>query len=234
MKSMKELLNEDNFGLQRDLQGGGGPTLAWAHCLEYECQMRKEALKLCFQESYPFRRALWSTSAVPQHRMKHWNQVFAVATSRCISSDADKEKVATLEGKVAELEKEQQTSSTTTKSNQGRRPRGGEQNWTHSLSKTMEELRRDAANAKQSQGTSEQRQAQTKARGEGKRPPVFFCTSSRFDELMASDDIQQKLQRRNRTSAKILRRISVAQVQQQRLPETPPLRKMQHSQHSPH
>ena len=44
MKFLKELLNENNFGLQRDIPGEVWATPAWAHCLKYEYLLRKEAL----------------------------------------------------------------------------------------------------------------------------------------------------------------------------------------------
>ena len=69
-KFLKELLNEDNFGLQRDIQGEVWATPAWTHCLEYENQLRKEALRLCFEEGFSIQGALWSAYADPQHRIK--------------------------------------------------------------------------------------------------------------------------------------------------------------------
>ena len=35
-KFLKELLNKDNFALQRDVQGEAWASPAWNHCLEYE------------------------------------------------------------------------------------------------------------------------------------------------------------------------------------------------------
>ena len=74
-----KLLNEDNFALQRDIQGEVWATPAWTHCLEYEYQLRKEALRLCFEEGFSIQGALWSAYADPQHRMKHWIQLLAIA-----------------------------------------------------------------------------------------------------------------------------------------------------------
>ena len=102
---LKELLTEDNFGLQRDIQGEVWSTLAWTHCLEYEYQLRKEAPRPCFEEGFSIQEALWSAYADPQHRTKHWIQLLAKANSRSSSSNAEQQKVATLERKVAELER---------------------------------------------------------------------------------------------------------------------------------
>ena len=102
-KFFKELPNEDNFGLQRDIQGEVWTT--FTHCLRYEYQLRKEASRLCFEEGFSIQEALWSAYADPQHRMKHWIQLLAIANSRSSSSNADQQKVATLERKVAKLER---------------------------------------------------------------------------------------------------------------------------------
>ena len=104
-KFLKELLNEDNFGLQREIQGEVWATPAWTHCLEYEYQLRKEALRLCFEDGYSIQEALWSAYADPQLRMKHWIQLLAVANSKSSSSNADQQKIATLERRTAELER---------------------------------------------------------------------------------------------------------------------------------
>ena len=112
-KFLKELLNEDNFGLQREIQGEVWATPAWTHCLEYEYQLRKEALRLCFEEGFSIQGAHRSTHADPQHRMKHWIQLLATANCGSSSSNADQQKVATLERKVAELERKNRFTSTT-------------------------------------------------------------------------------------------------------------------------
>ena len=57
---LEELLNENNFWLQRDIQGEVCSTPAWTHCLEYEYRLRKEALRPCFEEGFSIQEALWS------------------------------------------------------------------------------------------------------------------------------------------------------------------------------
>ena len=101
MRFAKEQLNEDTFGLQRDIHR--------AHLLGHiasskNTNLRKEAPRLCFEEGYSIQEALWSAYADPQHRMKHWIQL-AVSNSKSASSCADQQKMATLESKVAELER---------------------------------------------------------------------------------------------------------------------------------
>ena len=45
----------------------------WNHCLEYEFQLRKEALgQIRDQDESVIQRALWAAHAGPQHRMKLW------------------------------------------------------------------------------------------------------------------------------------------------------------------
>ena len=104
-KFLKELLNEDNFGFQRDIQGEIWATPAWTHCLEYEFQLRKEALRLCFEEGYGIQEALWSALADPQHRMKHWIQLLAVANSKSSSSVSDRPELTSLRRRIADLER---------------------------------------------------------------------------------------------------------------------------------
>ena len=105
-KFLKELPNKDNFALQRDVQGEVWASPAWNHCLEYEFQLRKEALRRCFEEGYSIQAALWSAYADPQHRMKHWVQLLAIANCRGSSSNADSSELAQLRKKVADLERQ--------------------------------------------------------------------------------------------------------------------------------
>ena len=82
-KFLKELLNKDNL-----------------------FQLRKEALRRCFEEGYLIQAALWSAYADPQHRMKHWVQLLAIANCRCSSSNADSSELAQLRKKAADLERQ--------------------------------------------------------------------------------------------------------------------------------
>ena len=80
-KFLEELLNENNFWLQRDIQGEVWATPAWTHCLKCEYRLRKEALRPCFEEGFSIQEALWSeytgpaatqTSRRSQHSKGTW------------------------------------------------------------------------------------------------------------------------------------------------------------------
>ena len=60
---LEELLNRENFNFQRETEGSGemaGPD--WNHCLEYEFQLRKEALRLIREQGLSIQWALWAAS----------------------------------------------------------------------------------------------------------------------------------------------------------------------------
>ena len=57
---LKELLKEDHFAFPRDIQGEAWASPARTHCLEYERQLRKDALRWCFKDVYSIANALWS------------------------------------------------------------------------------------------------------------------------------------------------------------------------------
>ena len=49
-KFLDELLSENFFLLEREVAGGKMIVPEWAHCLEHEFQLRKEALRLVREE----------------------------------------------------------------------------------------------------------------------------------------------------------------------------------------
>ena len=69
---LEELLNRENFNFRLEIEGSGemvGPD--WNHCLEYDFQLRREALRLIRDRGVSTRQALWAAYADPQHRTKH-------------------------------------------------------------------------------------------------------------------------------------------------------------------
>ena len=178
-KFLKELLNEDNFGLQREIQGEVWATPAWTHCLEYEYQLRKEALRLCFEDGYLIQEALWSAYADPQHRMKHWIQLLAVANSKSSSSNADQQKIATLERRMAELERKNRSGPPPQRAIKGTGK--GKAN----------KGKGKAFKGKGNKGKADKGKG-NKGKGTGKG-----STGTRFDVLMTTEGALQKLHRRN-------------------------------------
>ena len=51
------------------MQGEVCKSPAWNHCLEYEYQLREEALRRCFEEGYSTQAALWSAFADPKKKV---------------------------------------------------------------------------------------------------------------------------------------------------------------------
>ena len=101
---LEELLNRENINFRREIEGSGemvGPD--WNHCLEYEFQLRKEALRLIRDQGVSIQQALWAAYEDPQHRMKHWITYLTVANSRSQSSKALMDEVSLLRKEVAAL-----------------------------------------------------------------------------------------------------------------------------------
>ena len=191
-KFLKELLNEDNFGLQREIQGEVWATPAWTHCLEYEYQLRKEALRLCFEDGYSIQEALWSAYADPQHRMKHWIQLLAVANSKSSSSNADQQKILTLERRTAELEKKIRSGPPPQRAikgtSKGKRSKGGPLAIQDISPAQKGAYKNKAIKGKGNKGKADKSKG-NKGKGTGQ--------GSLFDILMASPGALQKLHRRN-------------------------------------
>ena len=190
-KFLKELLNEDNFGLQREIQGEVWATPAWTHCLEYEYQLRKEALRLCLEDGYSIQEALWSAYADPQHRMKHWIQLLAVANSKSSNSNADQQKIATLERKVAELGRKNRSGPPPQRTIKGTGK--GKRNKGAPLA-----IQDDTAAQKTEAKARQPKAKDTKEKPtKGKGTKARKAHGTRFDILLATAGGAQRLNRRN-------------------------------------
>ena len=221
-----KLLNEDNFGLQRDIQGEVWATPAWTHCLEYEYQLRKEALRLCLEEGFSIQGARWSACADLQHRMKHLIQVLAIANCRSSSSNADQQKVATLDRKVAELERKNRFGPPPQRAIKGT----GKMNKSAPFAiQHVSPAEKGGGKSKAIKGKGNKGKANkgkgTKGKGTGKTEYVIG-TGSSFDDLMASPGALQRLHRRNQNPPGFCCNL-------RQLPEVSRLRRMQHSPRCP-
>ena len=67
-----ELLSEDMFQLEQEVAGEKMITPRWEHCLEYEYQLRKEAIKRATEDILPLFQCLWAVYEDQAHKMKHW------------------------------------------------------------------------------------------------------------------------------------------------------------------
>ena len=66
---LEKLLDKQNFNLHKEVNGTLLLLPKWPDCLSYEYEIRKEALRLCREEGYGIKAALWNTIANQEHRM---------------------------------------------------------------------------------------------------------------------------------------------------------------------
>ena len=98
---LDELLSDRNFLME----GGDDDNLIlppWNECLNYEFQIRKEAVRLCMEEGFSIKDSLWHTLADKERRMQHWILKLTIANSRQESSKMQKmeQRLATLENRL--------------------------------------------------------------------------------------------------------------------------------------
>ena len=79
---LEELLSTDNFLMKRQLEGETWAAPTWAHCMEYEFQLTREAMKLCREQGYSIQAALWAAYRNQEHRMNHWVTLLSIANTR--------------------------------------------------------------------------------------------------------------------------------------------------------
>ena len=75
---------------------------SWYYCLSYELELRKEAIRLCKEQSFGIQSALWSALRNTEHRMKHWLQLVAIPNTSSSSSGSE---LQSLKKRIADLEK---------------------------------------------------------------------------------------------------------------------------------
>ena len=116
-KLVDELLSEKNFLPEREIAGCKMVVPEWAHCLEYEFQTRKEALRLVREEGPSIEKALWAAYQNPHHRIEHWltllsnaNSGVTKSSSSSSSSNPADQRLQKIERKFAELERSLQRS----------------------------------------------------------------------------------------------------------------------------
>ena len=84
---------------RRDL----GCTPFWAPCMEYDFQLRREAMALCREQGCSTQAALW---AAYRNRVKHWVTLLSIANNRCdTTSDKAPREAEQLKKQVAQLQK---------------------------------------------------------------------------------------------------------------------------------
>ena len=116
-KLLDELLSEKNFLLEREIAGCKMVVPEWAHCLEYEFQIRKEALRLVREEGQSIEKAYGAAYQNPHQRVEHWLTLLSIAnsgvtksSSSSSSSNPADQRLQKIERKFAELERSLQRS----------------------------------------------------------------------------------------------------------------------------
>ena len=101
---LDELLSDRNFLMESDDDENlVVPPLN--QCLNNEFNIREDAVRLCMEEGFSIKDALWHTLADKEHRMQHWIPKLSIANSR-----QDSSKVQKLEQRLAALEKQRRRS----------------------------------------------------------------------------------------------------------------------------
>ena len=75
---LETLLDKDNFNFYKEVDGRPMISPSWSYCLSYEFELRKEAIRLCKEQSFGIQSALWTALRNTEHRMKHWLQLVAI------------------------------------------------------------------------------------------------------------------------------------------------------------
>ena len=89
---LEELLSTRNFRLERTVNGTKIVAPNWNNCLEYEYQIRKEAVRFIRTRGYPIQRVFWAAHNDEHHRMENWVTLLAIADASSSSADSRLEK----------------------------------------------------------------------------------------------------------------------------------------------
>ena len=99
---LETLLDKDNFNFYKEVDGRPMISPSWSCCLSYEFELRKEAIRLCKEQSFGIQSALWTTLRNMEHRMKHWLQLVAIPNAPSSSSSQE---LQSLKKRISDLEK---------------------------------------------------------------------------------------------------------------------------------
>ena len=101
-----ELLSTRNFRLEREVYGVKMVVPQWSHCLEYEFQIRKDAIRLTRLQGRPIATPLWTVYRNEQHRMDHWVTLLTIANASSSSSvpPAMASQMAAMQKQIAALQ----------------------------------------------------------------------------------------------------------------------------------
>ena len=74
-------LDERNFKVHKEVEGVHRLVTKWSDCMSCEYERRKEAPRLCPEDSCGIQTALWAALENDEHRMMHWLQLISIANS---------------------------------------------------------------------------------------------------------------------------------------------------------
>ena len=101
---LDELLSDRNFLMESD-DDEKLVIPPWNQCLNYEFNIRKDAVRLCMEEGFALKDALWHVLADKEHRMQNWILKLTIA-----NAGQDMSRVQKLEQRLAALEKQKRRS----------------------------------------------------------------------------------------------------------------------------
>ena len=61
-------------------------TPRWEHCLAYEYQLRKEAIKRATEDNLPLIQCLWAVYEDQAHKMKYWISLLTIANANLVDN----------------------------------------------------------------------------------------------------------------------------------------------------
>ena len=100
---LEELLSTRNFLLERQVAGQQLVAPVWEHCLDYEYNIRKEAIERTRRRGLPIQQALWSVYRDESHRMEHWVTLLCQANAAPVSAPSGE--MAAMRKELAELKR---------------------------------------------------------------------------------------------------------------------------------
>ena len=102
-----ELISEKNFLLEKRINGVKVVIPQWDHCMNYEQELRNEAIRLAMEEGYPIKSALWTAYRNEHHRNEHWIMLIGVTNADLIrGGGTDSKKISQYEQRIQKLEQQ--------------------------------------------------------------------------------------------------------------------------------
>ena len=88
-----ELISEKNFLQEKQINGVKMVIPQWEHCLNYEQELRNEAIRLTMEEGYSTKAAPWTAYKHEHLRDEHWIMLIGVTNAHLIRGASDRNKL---------------------------------------------------------------------------------------------------------------------------------------------